>query len=589
MRINVNSNPVPNNVALVLIIGLPGSGKSTTANLLSSGGEFIHVEADQYFIDNDTGEYVFDADKLSEAHEWCLNHAKELLESGYKVVVSNTLTTAKERRPYFELGFKFAVHIALGNYQDIHNTPDVIVTKMTHRWEPYLEDEFSTHTGFKKKTALDLRVNWPITVTWGKLPGDYQTPIFFDRRLKIIEAFTRYCLNIADLNMRFKAGGQAHKSRIDSVYSALKSLAEYLRKERLIWQDLNDYHFDQYREWELERLKRKKQTKTNLTRKRTVNNKLQEIYRFYTWAQEEAFLIENHIGWGVDVLIRSQLPNHQKDPSILIKDYNKNSLLFPKQFTRVGGASRGNIGHVATNDEVNRLRQYFREKSDPYAIERNILITDLAEAVGWRKGSINSLLTTQFSDELIESVDGEYLIVMPIDQKFGYEKEFDVPLALALRINNHINNARASRLEDIGVDETVAQHSLFISTIEGTPLESQTIVSLFGTAFKALGCPKGSGIHSLRRKFTNDEIAIEIKARIDHKLPTDPDSVLLPVSKKLGQNNLLSPQFYSDASASLTNESPARKQKLENLKLRSDLAEKDREIARLNILLLEYQ
>jgi predicted kinase len=38
---------------LILLRGLPGSGKSTLAKSLA--GE--HIEADMYFVDNETGEY----------------------------------------------------------------------------------------------------------------------------------------------------------------------------------------------------------------------------------------------------------------------------------------------------------------------------------------------------------------------------------------------------------------------------------------------------------------------------------------------------------------------------------------------------
>ena len=50
---------------LILLRGLPGSGKSTFAKSL--GG--IHIEADQYFMQD--GEYKFDASQLKHAHNYC--------------------------------------------------------------------------------------------------------------------------------------------------------------------------------------------------------------------------------------------------------------------------------------------------------------------------------------------------------------------------------------------------------------------------------------------------------------------------------------------------------------------------------------
>ncbi len=53
---------------LVLIRGLPGSGKSTMAKDLATQG-YLHFEADMYFeLD---GHYRYDASCIREAHSWC--------------------------------------------------------------------------------------------------------------------------------------------------------------------------------------------------------------------------------------------------------------------------------------------------------------------------------------------------------------------------------------------------------------------------------------------------------------------------------------------------------------------------------------
>lgn len=51
---------------LVLIRGLPGSGKSTIARAMAA---YEHYEADMYFEKG--GEYCYDASKIKDAHEWC--------------------------------------------------------------------------------------------------------------------------------------------------------------------------------------------------------------------------------------------------------------------------------------------------------------------------------------------------------------------------------------------------------------------------------------------------------------------------------------------------------------------------------------
>jgi uridine kinase len=72
---------------LVLIRGLPGSGKTTYAKNYFNG--HIHLEADMYFIESD-GFYNWTAERLGKAHSWCFETTKIMLNNGYDVVVSNT-------------------------------------------------------------------------------------------------------------------------------------------------------------------------------------------------------------------------------------------------------------------------------------------------------------------------------------------------------------------------------------------------------------------------------------------------------------------------------------------------------------------
>lgn len=119
---------------MILVRGLPGSGKSTVAKALSG---FTHVEADMFWMDN--GEYKFDVTMLPLAHAWCARRTRELLEMGSDVVVSNTFTTLKELKPYFELAKEFGIIPQVitceANYGNIHNVPDETLVKMKARFK----------------------------------------------------------------------------------------------------------------------------------------------------------------------------------------------------------------------------------------------------------------------------------------------------------------------------------------------------------------------------------------------------------------------------------------------------------------------
>lgn len=136
---------------LILVRGIPGSGKTTLAMRIgvfyrNMGCENVcHFEADQYFID-EFANYNFDVSRLYAAHGWCQRKTREALEKGETVIVSNTFTTKKELKPYFDMAREFGivpvVYLAQNQFQNVHNVPADKLQAMRDRFQYDISELF---------------------------------------------------------------------------------------------------------------------------------------------------------------------------------------------------------------------------------------------------------------------------------------------------------------------------------------------------------------------------------------------------------------------------------------------------------------
>ena len=133
---------------LTLIRGWPGSGKSTLAKKLARTTNDLHIEADMYFIDAN-GNYNWTADKIAEAHAWCQRQTRRHLETRTNVYVSNTFTTHKELKPYFDIALEFDITPVIitmqNNFGNVHNVPEHVIQNMKNRFQYDLSKLFEQH------------------------------------------------------------------------------------------------------------------------------------------------------------------------------------------------------------------------------------------------------------------------------------------------------------------------------------------------------------------------------------------------------------------------------------------------------------
>jgi hypothetical protein len=126
---------------LILVRGVPGSGKTTFSSLIDPD---VRVSADDFFTDED-GNYNFDKSRLSEAHAWCQTQVFNAMRDGKeRIVVDNTFTRTWEMIYYYHVASLngYRVHSIVKENRHggktTHGVPDKHVEKMKDRFQTRL-------------------------------------------------------------------------------------------------------------------------------------------------------------------------------------------------------------------------------------------------------------------------------------------------------------------------------------------------------------------------------------------------------------------------------------------------------------------
>lgn len=113
---------------LILVRGIPGSGKSTFAKQFK---DCVHVESDQFCMQGE--KFVWNESEHKANQMRCWNMAKENLEHGKDVVVAATFTTKEKIAPYLELGKSCKANILIfrmtGEFKNVHGVADTKIDK----------------------------------------------------------------------------------------------------------------------------------------------------------------------------------------------------------------------------------------------------------------------------------------------------------------------------------------------------------------------------------------------------------------------------------------------------------------------------
>lgn len=120
---------------LILVRGVPGSGKSTFAKNVFSGA--FHIENDMFHVKD--GKYQFDRSRQKDAVAWCMDMCDTALRNGMDVVVSNTFTKVRYVMAYARLasehGADLTVYRMNGSFENSHSVPKEVFENMKNNFE----------------------------------------------------------------------------------------------------------------------------------------------------------------------------------------------------------------------------------------------------------------------------------------------------------------------------------------------------------------------------------------------------------------------------------------------------------------------
>ena len=131
--------------ALILLRGLPGSGKTSLARLLSEEGKYKVHSIDSYFTDAESGEYSFRYRENHLAYKQCEALTRASLEKKeLKVFVDNTFTLEWEIEPYVRMASEFGYKLFVVTVEkrhdgkNSHGVTDEQIEKMASKYKVIL-------------------------------------------------------------------------------------------------------------------------------------------------------------------------------------------------------------------------------------------------------------------------------------------------------------------------------------------------------------------------------------------------------------------------------------------------------------------
>lgn len=375
--------------------------------------------------------------------------------------------------------------------------------------------------------------------------GSYPIVVYDLLDKKVVDEITDYALYLADkvaLNEKTISSKINNIVRFANYVSNMPNRSRKVRPFASRLSEVCDADLIRFRDDDLIAVSENSRSYLDPRRARaTVNARLASIYHWFWWLLSTSRIETYVVGPGncsIEVRERTTLNQGRMRGRSTRRTlpYLEMPLLF-KEVHRSGRHDTGFVPSREIADEV--VARIMSRQSSDFRNTRDALIVDLAVEVGLRVGSIASLMTSDFKQKEIEISMEDSILVTPSVQKFSYQNSFYVPLWLAVRVCNFIEE-RDKHLRMRGFDVRKATKYIFIAERSCLALTSRSVSQTIGRELRSLGAPKGTSIHAFRALFCTEEIEQEIDERLKLGLDTSTASVSAAVALKMGHRDPMS-------------------------------------------------
>jgi broad-specificity NMP kinase len=84
----IKNEPYFGSRVMIIMRGLPGSGKSSLSQTISNKNGYEICSADKYFVTKNG--YQFDKEKLDAAHRFCYDEAKDNIKNNKSIIMTTS-------------------------------------------------------------------------------------------------------------------------------------------------------------------------------------------------------------------------------------------------------------------------------------------------------------------------------------------------------------------------------------------------------------------------------------------------------------------------------------------------------------------